>query len=122
MLRGRLPTQALWLILGADAYRNLPSWHRWTELLHLAHLAVAVRPGVALDVEALASPLQALHRARHCTPEAIAGTCGGIVTLSIAPLDISSTRIRDLLAARRSPRYLLPESVLHYIEAHQLYR
>ena len=39
--------QPLVLILGADAFEGLPSWHRWTELLGLTHIAVANRPGYA---------------------------------------------------------------------------
>ena len=34
----------VWL-LGWDAYRGLPTWHRWRELARLAHLAVLQRPG-----------------------------------------------------------------------------
>ena len=47
---------------------------------------------------------------------------GGVFLESLRPLDISSTEIRELLATGRSPRYLLPESVLDYIEEHGLYR
>ena len=46
---------------------------------------------------------------------------GGILVEELRPLAISSTEIRGLLAAGRSPRYLLPEAVLEYIEAHDLY-
>ena len=44
----------IWL-LGWDAYRSLPTWHRWRELLQCAHLGVLRRPG--LDV-ALDAPMQ----------------------------------------------------------------
>jgi nicotinate-nucleotide adenylyltransferase len=47
---------------------------------------------------------------------------GGIVIEELRPLAISSTEIRDLLAAQRSARYLMPQSVLDYIQTHQLYR
>jgi nicotinate-nucleotide adenylyltransferase len=46
---------------------------------------------------------------------------GGIVVVSIAALDISSTRIRECLRGGASPRYLLPDSVLDYIERNALY-
>ena len=40
----------------------------------------------------------------------------------ITLLDISSSHIRDLLAASRSVRYLLPDKVEHYIRQQGLYR
>jgi nicotinate-nucleotide adenylyltransferase len=46
---------------------------------------------------------------------------GGIVVVPIAALDISSTRIRECLHTGTSPRYLLPDSVLDYIERNTLY-
>jgi nicotinate-nucleotide adenylyltransferase len=47
--------------------------------------------------------------------------CGGIVIEELRPLAISSTEIRDLLASGRSARYLMPQSVLDYIQTHTLY-
>jgi nicotinate-nucleotide adenylyltransferase len=39
------PARPLVLLLGADAFSRLESWHRWRELFGLAHIAVATRPG-----------------------------------------------------------------------------
>jgi nicotinate-nucleotide adenylyltransferase len=47
---------------------------------------------------------------------------GAIAALPITQLDISASAIRALLAADRSPRYLLPESVLGYIDRNDLYK
>ena len=53
----------------------------------------------------------------------LAGSAGGrIVTHSITALDISATHIRDTLHSGRSPRYLLPDTVLDHIHTHQLYQ
>lgn len=46
------PRRPLVLILGADAFAGLPTWHRWTDLFALAHLAVANRPGYAPTADA----------------------------------------------------------------------
>ena len=46
---------------------------------------------------------------------------GGILVEELRPLQISSTEIRQMLAAGHSPRYLLPEPVLGYIHRHNLY-
>src|SRR6185312_10836457 len=44
-LRAENPHRSLCLLLGMDAFLGLPNWHRWRELLDLAHIVVAHRPG-----------------------------------------------------------------------------
>jgi nicotinate-nucleotide adenylyltransferase len=54
---------------------------------------------------------------------ALAGRrAGGILLCTVTRLDISATAIRGQVAADRSPRFLLPDSVLALIEAHGCYR
>ena len=50
-----------------------------------------------------------------------AAPAGRIVAFAMTPLDISATRIRQLLANSASPRYLLPEAVIDYIHRQRLY-
>ncbi|MFT3735460.1 MAG: nicotinate-nucleotide adenylyltransferase [Rhodocyclaceae bacterium] len=111
------------LILGADAFAGLPGWHRWRELFALAHIGVATRPGYSLVTDQLDPALAAELAQRSVTPQALREAAGGcIVPFSMTPLDISATAIRALVAVRRSPRFLVPDVVLDYIEAHSLYR
>lgn len=116
------------LILGADAFNGLASWHRWQELFELAHFAVANRPGYASAPHDWTAHLpvelaQACSKRLTHDPLALRGTPSGLVIpFTMPPLALSATHIRDLLHNGRSARYLLPDTVLHYIEAHQLYR
>ena len=59
---------------------------------------------------------------RAADPQAIEGAAGKIAFVYQAPLAISATQIRQLLASGRSARFLLPDAVLTYIHAHRLYR
>ena len=45
-LRAEHGDRPLVLLLGADAFAGLPTWHRWRELFDLAHIGVLSRPGV----------------------------------------------------------------------------
>lgn len=122
-LGGRRP---LVLLLGADAYAGLPGWHRWQELFALAHVAVAQRPGFAVDPAALPAALQAEH-ARRSVPDndvaaLAASPAGCVLSFPMTPLAVSATQVRGLLAAGRSARYLLPQPVIDYIDLHHLYR
>lgn len=117
--------RALCLFLGADAFLDLATWHRWHEIFALTHIVVAHRPGFPPESWSarMPEPLAREYESRlmrqpfavHLSP------AGGIVTQAIAALDISASMIRDSLARGVSPRYLLPERVLDYIRKHALY-
>ncbi|MFT4171615.1 MAG: nicotinate-nucleotide adenylyltransferase [Rhodocyclaceae bacterium] len=116
------PDQPLVLITGVDAFMGLPSWHRWESLLPLAHIAVATRPGYALEAAHMGPQLAAAFDAAYGEAADLAGApAGRIVPFAMTALDISATAIRQALAAGRSARFLLPDSVLNYIEVHHLY-
>lgn len=115
--------QSLVLLLGADAFLGLPSWHRWQDLFSLAHVAVATRPGHDLHPTAL-PPLLATELAGRAAqgPDALADAPAGcILPFPITALDISATAIRRTLATGGSVRYLLPDGALDYIEHNHLY-
>ena len=114
--------QPLWLLLGADAFLDLPSWHEWRRLFELANIAVAARPGARLmQSDAIMEPLKSEVAQRQVTDASLARPAGAVLLRATPPLDISATAIRDTLARHGSARYLLPDAVLDYIHEHQLY-
>jgi nicotinate-nucleotide adenylyltransferase len=117
------PERPLVLLMGADAFLGLPAWHRWRDLFGLAHVAVASRPGYAIDAGTLPGALADEFAARRRPDPAGLGAAaaGAIVEFAIAPLAISASDIRDRVASGRSVRYLIPDSVLDYIGRHSLY-
>jgi len=44
-LRAEYPLRPMGLIIGMDAFLSLPKWYHWREILQLAHIVVAHRPG-----------------------------------------------------------------------------
>ncbi len=120
-LRGELGTQqGLCMVLGCDAVQDIATWHRWQELLDWAHIVIITRPGWQLP---RAGELAQWLKAHQLESSELLRQrpCGGIVIEELRPLAISSTEIRDLLASGRSARYLMPQSVLDYIQTHTLY-
>jgi nicotinate-nucleotide adenylyltransferase len=110
------------LLLGTDAFRDLPSWQRWRDLFGLAHIFVAQRPGHSLTPGGMSAALAVEWRKRAGTPDALLQRpAGSVVTYGTTALDISASAIRAHFAQGRSPRYLLPSPVLEYIETHGLY-
>jgi nicotinate-nucleotide adenylyltransferase len=111
------------LLMGADAFLGLPSWHRWRELFRLAHIGVASRPTFALAAEAMPAELadELLRRQRsHFT--ALASTpAGAVVTFPLAAGTVSSTEVRAKLRQGAAVDQLLPAPFLDYIHRHRLY-
>ena len=119
-LRGELPDERLCLLLGMDAFLGLPGWHRWQELLDLAHVVVAHRPGWAPPAEGTLADLVA--ERRTTTPRNLALQSAGLILLQpVTQLEISSTAIRALIGAGRSPRFLMPDAVARWIAEQDLY-
>jgi nicotinate-nucleotide adenylyltransferase len=114
------------LLLGADAFLELATWHRWRALFDLTHIVVAYRPGFPIDTwqSRMPEPLAHEYAARYMQqPLAVhLAPAGGIAAVSMTGLDISATFIRTAARAGSSPRYLLPDAVLDYIRSAGLYR
>lgn len=109
-LRNELPKTPLCLIIGMDAFLGLPQWHQWQDILKLAHIVVAHRPGWKAPtmgplgeilVDGGTGRVDDLH-------EALAGR---IFIHAGTQLEISSTDVRKLIATGRDPRFLMPDAV-----------
>lgn len=116
--------QSLVLLVGADAFAGLATWHRWREIFSLAHVAVSHRPGFPVEVASLPADLATEFSTRRQPDAEVlkASPAGAIVTFAMTQLAISATQIRTLLSNGKSARYLLPDAVLDYIRTHSLYR
>ena len=114
----------LCLLMGVDAFLGLTTWSRWVELFDLAHVVIAHRPGFSLDADALPQALakQVSTRRARRVGELRLKPAGLVWRQPITPLEISATAIRAAIRDGRSPRYLLPDSVLDYIHRNQLYK
>ena len=113
--------QPLVLLLGADAFATLDRWHRWRELLDLAHLAVLLRPAATLPEAGPVANLLRERRAPHAAALA-AQPAGSIWLQPVTPLPISSSALRAMLARGASVRYLVPDSVWELLRSASEYR
>ncbi len=99
-LKVQYPTSSLYLILGADALKDLPHWRHPERIMAAARLLVVPRPG-EWDV-----------------PSSLAGHYDAL-RFSISP--ISSTEVRQRIAAGESLDHLVPPTVMRYILERGLY-
>ncbi len=120
-LRAEHGPRPLILLIGADAFANLATWHRWRELFALAHLGVLSRPGVSAMLPAELEREVTGRWVRE--PAALRDLpAGKVISLAVTPLEVSATRIRELLTAGRDPRFLLPAGLLGDSELLSAYR
>ena len=108
------------MIVGMDSFLSLNYWKDWHLLTSYAHIFVVSRPGWNPTFSDELNNYYEKYRASsiaelQCAPS------GSIWFETLAPLDISSSMIRALVASNRSIAYLLPNSVRKYIDTNKLY-
>lgn len=109
------------LLIGADSFLGLPTWHRWHDLFALAHFVIAGRPGSLLES---ASPeLKTATDGRWVdAPSALHGAPAGRLLHLHQPLHVhSATAVRRLIGEGKPWHHLLPPAVADYIQARGLY-
>lgn len=110
-LRADLPDASLCLLLGMDAFLELPTWREWERLLDFGHIVVANRPGWRVPTDGAVGGL--LHRhATESHDELVQDPFGKIHIEEVTQLEIASTEIRRSVRAGVSAKYLLPDAVL----------
>lgn len=98
------PDKEFYFIIGADMVNYLAAWEQIEELASRVTFIGLRRPGFELALESLPSFLH-----------------GKVLLADMPVVDISSTDIRERLAAGHSVRYMIPESVYEYIRKGRMY-
>ncbi|MDR3183530.1 MAG: nicotinate-nucleotide adenylyltransferase [Planctomycetaceae bacterium] len=106
-----LTEPALFLILGADMFNNLPNWREVREICELALPLAAERPDMPLPYFAALSGIVPPERLDEIRQAAV----------QMPQIGISSTQIRQRIQAGGSVRFQIPHSVEAYIAAHGIY-
>jgi nicotinate-nucleotide adenylyltransferase len=107
-LHERYPDAELFFIMGTDSAESLVHWRRAADVAALCKIVVARRPGSDL------SRLMEAHQASRLRFD--------LTIVEVPQLDISSTMIRDRVAAGKPIDELVPAPVAAYIAEHNLYR
>ena len=101
------PEDRLIFIVGGDMARSLPRWREPERVLELAELAAAERAGAGREeIAATLAELPGGDRVRF---------------FEMPRIDVSSSLVRERVAAGLPIRYLVPDDVANYIGAQGLY-
>ncbi|MGZ3580463.1 MAG: nicotinate-nucleotide adenylyltransferase [Syntrophales bacterium] len=124
ILKKYMENLELYFILGQDAFHAIHSWKDWQRLLLLCNFVVMTRPGY--EDRGLEGILPADFASQFKYDDSVKGLRGPtghvIYFRGVTFLDISSSDIRQRAREGRSIKYLVPETVRHYIMKNSLYR
>ncbi|MCF3110596.1 nicotinate-nucleotide adenylyltransferase [Niabella sp. CC-SYL272] len=99
-LTEKYPKHEFAVILGGDSFQNIKRWKNYNYILENFNILIYKRPGFEIDTR----------------------LSDRIKILDAPLLEISATAIRQLIRARKSIRYLLPEAVIEEIEKSGYFR
>jgi nicotinate-nucleotide adenylyltransferase len=102
-LRESHPAAELFFITGADALAQILDWRSADEMFSMAHFVGVTRPGYELALD------------ERFPPDTVS-------LLEIPALTISSSDCRDRVSRTMPIWYLVPDSVVRYIDKRHLYR
>jgi nicotinate-nucleotide adenylyltransferase len=111
------------LIIGSDSYNDISTWRDCEEIFTLADVAVVGRPGEATKKLADTLPVEVAGKFWYDENlKGYASSYGGTVYFpATTMLDISSTRVREMISGGASIRYLVPDAVARFITDERLY-
>ena len=101
--------QSFVMLMGTDAFAGLPKWKQWGDILQLTNIVIMQRPDAKVNEHlfpagyldtAMVANAQQLQQSGH----------GKVLQAQVTQLDISSTKIRQLIREGKSVRYLMPDT------------
>jgi nicotinate-nucleotide adenylyltransferase len=119
----------MFLIMGSDAFLEIDTWKSYRELFQLIPVIIMQRPIMAGGGNQSTSDLFEFIRNKISDAYQLDNneacyfhhTFCTIYCFNVSLLDISGTKIRDLVRKGRSIQYLIPEPVENYIYEQGLY-
>ena len=117
---GGWPASQLFFVLGADAFADIATWHRFPDVMDAAHFVVIARPGTTTEAAMTRVPTLR-SRVREAVPSSLNEPGTGVYLVEARTRDVSSTTIRTRLAEGLPIDDLVPPAVARHILAHHLY-
>ena len=116
------PDLELFFIIGMDAFLEIKTWREYQNLFDYAHFVIIMRAGFQPDeLDSLIVNLRVEVKKTDKPGVFIAPSGKSLILMAPTLIDISSTRIREMITEGKSIRFLVAESVRDYIREKRLY-
>ncbi|NLH49897.1 MAG: nicotinate-nucleotide adenylyltransferase [Myxococcales bacterium] len=120
--RETTPAARLFFIIGADAFAEITTWHRWEEVIREVSFVVMTRPGSRIGHPAEALPKEWAGRIETVSESLYhVDNKEEIIFQPVTSLEISSSDIRRRRQEGGSIRFLVSPAVEDYIRVNHLY-
>ncbi|GAA4361613.1 nicotinate-nucleotide adenylyltransferase [Kangiella marina] len=119
-IRQEVGDACLVFLMGTDAFEKLNEWYEWKALMKLTNILVVGRPSSQLPTTGEVADFYHEHSIESLD-ELPQHRFGKVGFCQMPQLDISSTYIREQINQGFSPRFLLPDGILDYMNQHGLY-
>lgn len=109
------------LLLGFDAFLQLPQWHQWQRLLTQCHLLIMHRMGIDETIENVLLIDLLQQNETPSADELLTKPAGKIYRLNAGEYAVSSSWLRREIRLGHQVRSFLPSNVDDYIKQEKLY-
>ncbi len=115
---------SIYFLLGMDAFQEITTWKDYKNLFELTNFVILARPGYNIDktYDLLRREISEKYEYSRENNFFFHPSLCKVHFCQVTLLDISSTRIRKLVAEGRSVRYLVPDLIKEYIEKTHIYK
>ena len=114
------PNDTLVWIMGMDSFLKIETWYEYENFLEEVNLLILERPGYEVDETSLVQNL--LEAKRILNFQEFKDSKGKILILPIDPIEVTSTKIRELISNNKDVSALLDGDVYQFIKDHNLYQ
>ena len=116
------PNPEIFFIIGTDAFLEIKAWKEYQNLFDYAHFVIIHRTGYGVErLESFLLDLDLEVRKTNQRNMFIMPTGNTLLIMTPTIMDISSSRIREMVTKGKSIHFLVPELVRDYILEKGLY-
>ena len=114
------PHDTLIWIMGMDSFLEIETWYEYKNFLEEVNLLILERPGYELGETSFVENL--LKAKRILNFQEFKNSKGKICILQIDPIEVTSTKIRELISNNEDVSALLDSNVYQFIKDQNLYK
>jgi nicotinate-nucleotide adenylyltransferase len=119
-LKALYPDDRIFLVMGADSWRDILTWREWEKVLLMTDHIVVTRPGVGITTDHISEKVRERIVAKKSSSPTWAGP--NIFFSDAVNIDVSATDIRKRIKdGDASWKTDVPPPVANYIEKYQIY-
>ena len=108
------------LVMGMDSLLGIKRWFQWQQLTDYCHLLIVARPSYEPEFDSEIQSFMDQRKVEDLT-ELSTRPSGYLVMHQLTPMNVSATKVREIIKQGSNPRFLIPDVVWDFIKTERLY-